>query len=104
MFGRLWTRNAHAFTNCLRAYNLAMTVKEQIVEKLQTLSPEGQQQVLALVEEIEKAETSQTEQPKQPLRSLRGLWKDLGMSPITEEDIAEARRDMWQLSARVPPE
>jgi hypothetical protein len=25
---------------------------------------------------------------------LRGLWKDLGIS-VSEEDIAEARREMW---------
>jgi hypothetical protein len=33
-------------------------------------------------------------EPKEPLRSLRGLWKDLNIE-ITEEDIAEARREMW---------
>ena len=27
-----------------------------------------------------------------PRKSLRGLWRDLG---ITEEEIAEARREMW---------
>ena len=27
-----------------------------------------------------------------PRKSLRGLWRGLG---ITEEDIAEARREMW---------
>ncbi len=81
-----------------------MTVKEQIVEKLGTLSPEGQKQVLALVEELEKVEGSQTDQPRQPLRSLRGLWKDLGMPRITEEDIAEARREMWGNFPRPFPE
>ena len=29
-----------------------------------------------------------------PRRSLRGLWADLNVH-ITEEDIAEARREMW---------
>ena len=32
--------------------------------------------------------------PKKPLRSLLGLWSDLNIH-ITEEDIAEARREMW---------
>ena len=32
--------------------------------------------------------------PKKPLHSLRGLWADLNIH-ITEEDIAEARREMW---------
>lgn len=31
---------------------------------------------------------------KKPLRSLRGLWADLNIR-ITDEDIAEARREMW---------
>ncbi|MDL1895689.1 hypothetical protein FBQ82_05410 [Anaerolineae bacterium CFX7] len=31
-------------------------------------------------------------QPQKPLRSLYGLWR--GFS-ITEEDIAQARREMW---------
>jgi hypothetical protein len=29
-----------------------------------------------------------------PLRSSAGLWADLGFD-ITDEDIAEARREMW---------
>jgi len=33
--------------------------------------------------------------PQQPLKSLKGLWADLGVS-ISEKDIAEARREMWQ--------
>jgi hypothetical protein len=32
--------------------------------------------------------------PKAPRRSLRGLWADLNIN-ITEEDIAEARCEMW---------
>lgn len=32
--------------------------------------------------------------PKKPRRSLLGLWADLNIH-ITEEDIAEARREMW---------
>jgi hypothetical protein len=87
----------------LQAYNLHMTVEQQIVQKLRTLSPERQQQVLALVEKIEKAEGSETEQPKRPLRSLRGLWKDLNVN-ISEEDIAEARREMWGNFPRPFPE
>jgi hypothetical protein len=32
--------------------------------------------------------------PKEPLRSLLGLWSDLNVH-ITEQDIIEARREMW---------
>lgn len=66
-----------------------MTIEELVLEKLRTLSPAQQKEVLDLVESL-----SRTNGPRKPLRSLRGLWADLGIE-ITEEDIAEARREMW---------
>lgn len=33
-------------------------------------------------------------EPGKPLRSLRGLWAGTGFE-IREEDIAQARREMW---------
>jgi hypothetical protein len=36
---------------------------------------------------------------KGPRKSLLGLWADLGVT-ITEEDIAEARREMWGGAAK----
>jgi hypothetical protein len=32
--------------------------------------------------------------PKRPKRSLHGLWADLNLD-ISEEDIQEMRREMW---------
>jgi len=66
-----------------------MTIEEQVLEKLRDLSPEKQKEVLEFVASL-KAENGS----KKPLRSLRGLWADLNIH-ITEEDIAEARREMW---------
>jgi hypothetical protein len=44
---------------------------------------------------MEFVETLQKGSPKpQPRRSLMGLFSDLNVH-ITEEDIAEARREMW---------
>jgi hypothetical protein len=71
-----------------------MTIEEQVLEKLRCLSPEKQQEVLQFVDILK----SQDGGPK-PLRSLRGLWKDLNIS-IAEEDIAQARREMWGNSPR----
>jgi hypothetical protein len=66
-----------------------MTIEEQVLEKLRDLPPEKQKEVLDFVDSLrEKGE------PKKPLRSLLGLWADLDIH-ITEEDIAEARREMW---------
>ncbi len=66
-----------------------MTIAEQIIGKLHDLTPEEQREVLNFADSlIEKNRL------KMPRRSLRGLWADLNVH-ITEEDIAEARREMW---------
>jgi hypothetical protein len=66
-----------------------MTIAEQVFEKLRDLPPEKQKEVLEFVEALKKQNGS----PK-PLPNIRGLWKD-HYTDITEEDIAEARREMW---------
>ncbi len=66
-----------------------MSLEETVVDKLRALPVEKQLEVLDFVEFL-RQKTS----VKQPRRSVRGLWKDLGFD-ITEEDIAEARREMW---------
>lgn len=64
-------------------------IEQSVVEKLRALSPEKQQEVLDFVEFLERKAAV-----KQPRRSLMGLCADLNIH-ITEEDIAEARREMW---------
>jgi hypothetical protein len=66
-----------------------MTIEQQVVEKLRDLPPKKQKEVLDFVDSLKEKNG-----PKKPLRSLRGLWADLNIH-ITEEDIAEARREMW---------
>ena len=65
-----------------------MTIEEQVLEKLRNLPPEKQKEVLEFVDSLKEGNGS-----RKPLRSLRGLWADLNIN-ITEEDIAEARREM----------
>ena len=67
-----------------------MTIEQQVLEKLRDLPAEKQKEVLDFVDFL-KAKNGG---PKKPLRSLRGLWADLNIH-ITEEDIAQARREMW---------
>jgi hypothetical protein len=67
-----------------------MTIEQQVVEKLRVLPPEKQQEVLDFVDSLKEKNGG----PKKPRRSLLGLWADLNIH-ITEEDIAEARREMW---------
>lgn len=66
-----------------------MTIEEKVVEKLRELPPEKQKEVLAFVDSL-------NDKPRTPkrLRSLEGLLEDFHIE-ITEEDIAEARREMW---------
>jgi hypothetical protein len=66
-----------------------MTIEQQVLEKLRDLPPEKQKEVLDFVDHLKEQNG-----PKKPLKSLLGLWKDLNFH-VTEEDIAEARREMW---------
>jgi hypothetical protein len=66
-----------------------MSIEQELLEKLRDLPPGKQKEVLDFVDSLKEKNGT-----KRPLRSLRGLWKDLNIH-ITEEDIAEARREMW---------
>ncbi len=66
-----------------------MTIEELVLQKLRDLPPEQKQEVLNFVESLREKNGA-----KKPRRSLLGLWADLDVH-ITEEDIAEARREMW---------
>ena len=62
-------------------------IERDVVEVLRALPPERQREVLDFADFLR-----QRNHGKQARRSVRGLWKDLGVT-ITDEDIAEARRD-----------
>lgn len=66
-----------------------MNLEQQVLEKLRELPPEKQKEVLKFVAFLQEKEGV-----RQPRRSLLGLWSDLNVH-ITEEDIVEARREMW---------
>ena len=66
-----------------------MGIEESILERLRTLPAEKQREVLRFVESLQQKSPT-----KHPRRSLKGLWTDLEVD-ITEEDITEARREMW---------
>jgi hypothetical protein len=67
-----------------------MNIDQKIMEKLRMLSLEQQREVLDFVEFLQQKKGIE----KRPRRSLRGLWADLGVH-LSEEDLAEARREMW---------
>jgi hypothetical protein len=71
------------------AREASMTIEQQVLAKLRGLPPEKQKEVLDFVDSMREKNSA-----KKPRRSLRGLWKDLNID-ITEEDIAQSRREMW---------
>jgi len=66
-----------------------MSVAESVLQKIQSLTPDQQRKVMNLVDELAKANTN-----KHHRRSLMGVFSHLNIH-ITEDDIAEARREMW---------
>jgi hypothetical protein len=66
-----------------------MMVEEVLLEKVKALSLNRQQEVLDFAEFL-----AQKEAQPQPRRSLYGALADLDIK-ITEEDIREARQEMW---------
>jgi hypothetical protein len=67
-----------------------MSIEEAILERVRELPPERQKEVLDFAEFLKSQRGF-----KRPLQSMRGLCADLGVS-LSEEDIAEARREMWK--------
>jgi hypothetical protein len=63
---------------------------DKVIELLRQLPPrERLRVVVRVLPELEKALIEPTPEPRPP---LRGLWRGLN---ITDEDIEEARRQMW---------
>jgi len=89
--GRVYARNRkqQGYTRIEGTGEGFMTIEQQVLEKLRDLLPEKQKEVLDFVDSLKEMNG-----PPKPRRSLRGLWADLNIH-ITEEDIAEARREMW---------
>lgn len=64
-----------------------MTNTDRLIHELQALTPENQAKVLQYVESLKSSS-----QPA--LRSLEGLLEEYQFH-VTEDDIAQARREMW---------
>ncbi len=66
-----------------------MTSEEVLLEKFKVLPPNLKQKAIDFVDSL------QSEAQKKAGRvSLEGIWADMDVN-ITEEDIREARKEMW---------
>jgi hypothetical protein len=66
-----------------------MSIERSVIQKILSLTPDQQREVMEFVEPLQKGFPE-----PHPRRSLMGLFSDLNVH-ITENDIAEARREMW---------
>ncbi|MDQ2098665.1 MAG: DUF2281 domain-containing protein [Tychonema bourrellyi B0820] len=71
-----------------------MNLEQAVVDKLRTLPPERQQEVLDFAEFLQQKTIF-----KRPLKSVKGMCADLKVD-ITEEDIAQVRQEMWKYFPR----
>ena len=72
-----------------------MRIDEAVIATLRDMAPDDQREVLDFARSL-------LNRKKRPLKEVRGLWADLGIT-FTEEDIAEARREMWKSFPREIP-
>jgi hypothetical protein len=66
---------------------IAMSIEEVILEKVRALPPAKKAEVLEFVSGLDTA-------ARPPFHSPKGILSDLNFT-LTEEDLAEARREMW---------
>ena len=71
---------------------------EKIAKKASTLPVEAQRKALEYVESLEREETAD----KKSFRSVLGMLADRNVQ-VSEEDIAEMRREAWRSFPREEP-
>ena len=67
--------------------------KQQIYKAIDELPPESLPEVAQFLEFLKFKQAQEQAIPQKRIVKLGGLWKD--QPEITDEDIAEARREMW---------
>ncbi len=73
----------------LKYSKIIMTVEERILECVRELPPQEREKVREFAESLQSRGAKRT-----PLRRLEGLWEKYDFI-LTDEDIDEARREMW---------
>ena len=68
-----------------------MTIQQEILERLSTLPPAEQQELLRVARSLAQRSAGTTGEPR---RSLMGAFAGRGVD-VTADDIDDARREMW---------
>jgi Protein of unknown function (DUF2281). len=76
-----------------------MSITEELLVRLKELPEDKQREVLEFADSL-----VQQNPPHIARRSLEGLWRGLNSRPITDEDVREARQEMWGRFPREPSE
>ncbi len=71
-----------------------MTIDASLLDKVRMLPPEKQQEVVDFIEFLSRQSAAKGRKPR-----MKGLCADLGVQ-ISEEDIDEARQEMWRAFPR----
>jgi hypothetical protein len=85
-----------------------MTITEQIIEKVQALSPGDQQKILDILAALPSAQEQENARkptdglPMAPPKTLLGRFSHRGVH-LSAEDVSEIRREMWANFPRVAP-
>jgi len=69
-----------------------MTIAETVAKSVESLPLEKQREVLDFTEFLKAS--AQT-MPRRTVKTLKGLWAGLGITHISDEDIRQARKEIW---------
>jgi hypothetical protein len=67
-----------------------MTSEEVLLEKIKVLPPDLRKKAIEFVDSLQDEARK-----KSPRVSLKGIWVGMNVN-VTEEDIREARNEMWR--------
>lgn len=67
-----------------------VTLEQRLLDKLRHLPDDKQRELLDFAEFLDQRSAK-----RKPGKSLRGLWTDLQVEDLSEEQLRELRRQMW---------
>jgi hypothetical protein len=65
------------------------SIQQTVVEILEILPPDKQQELLNFAKSLKASNPTSS-----PQKTLKGMWADLNIN-ITDEDLEEARHEIW---------